>query len=350
MMKWTVLLQVLCCYFVALQFEAATANADTGGVLRIYNWSDYTSPALIAKFEKETGIKVTIDTFDSNETLLSKLKAGGSSGYDITMPTNDMVPILIQEHLLEEIDAPSLEGYNNIETRWRSPAWDPNNKFTIPWDWGTTSFVVNTKLAKGPVDTLKTIFEPSDEVKGKIGLFSSSSEVIGLALVYLNKPQCNSNVADLTAVQKLLEKQRPYVKAYDSDGVMDRILSGETAVQQMASGEAVRIRGQRPGLVYVYAKEGGTGWMDNLVILKGAPDLQNAKRFLKFMLQPQNAALQAIFSGYPVAIVGAEKYLPEALRAAPEFSPPAGWKMIFLSTCGEAALRDYEYIWTKLRS
>ena len=90
--------------------------------------------------------------------------------------------------------------------------------------------------------------------------------------------------------------------------------------------------------------------MDNLVVLKGAPDLENAKKFLKFMMQPQNAALQASFSGYPVGIAGADKYVPEALRTAPEFYPPPGWKMIFLSTCGEAALRDYEYIWTKLRS
>jgi spermidine/putrescine transport system substrate-binding protein len=265
------------------------------------------------------------------------------------MPTHDMVPILIQQHLIRKIEAATLEGYSNIEPRWRSPAWDPGNHYSIPWDWGTTSFVINTAVDKDPTDTLKSLFEPNDALKGKVGLFSSSGEVIALALVYLNKPQCDSNVTDLTAVQKLLEKQRPFVKAYDSDGVMDRILSGETAVQQMASGEAVRIRGQRPGLTYVYAKEGGTAWMDNLVIPNGAPDLDNAKRFLKFMLLPQNAALQAAFSGYPVAIEGANRYVPPALTAAPEYSPPPDWKMTFLSTCGEAALRSYDFIWTRLR-
>src|ERR1700722_6294050 len=109
---------------------SAPACAASAGVLRIYNWSDYPSPALIAKFEAETGIKVTIDTFDSNETLLSKLRASNSSGYDITMPTNDMVPIPIQQRLIQPINAATLEGYNNIEPRWHSPPWDPGNKYS----------------------------------------------------------------------------------------------------------------------------------------------------------------------------------------------------------------------------
>jgi spermidine/putrescine transport system substrate-binding protein len=327
----------------------AQAQQPNGGMLRIFNWSDYTAPQLIAKFQKETGIRVTIDTFDSNETLLSKLRAGGTSGYDIVLPTSDMVPILISQHLIQPINATRLMGYANIETKWRSPSWDPGNVYTIPWDWGTTSFVINTKATKEPVDSLRSLFEPTPDLVGKIGLFSSASEVLGLALVYLGKPQCNSNVADLTAVQRLLQKERPFVKSYDSDGVMDRILSGETSVQMMASGEALRIHGQRDGLIYVYAKEGITAWMDNLAVPNGAPDLANARRFLEFMLQPQNAALQSNFSGYPTGVRGADEFVTPKFRSAPEFRPPESARLVFLSPCGETALRDYDLIWTHLR-
>ena len=129
---------------------ASAAKAE--GELFIYNWTDYTAPELIEKFETETGIKVTLDTYDSNETLLAKLKSG-ATGYDIVVPTHNFVRIFVEEGLLEKIDVAALPGYANIEERWQKPEWDPEGAYTIPWQWGTTSFTVDTGAYAGEVDS-----------------------------------------------------------------------------------------------------------------------------------------------------------------------------------------------------
>ena len=145
---------------------AGNAAHAAGGDLFIYNWTDYTSPDVIAKFEKETGIKVTLDTYDSNETLLAKLKAG-SAGYDIVVVSSDFVPIFAKEGLIQKVDASKMPGYDNIEARWKSPAWDKDNVYTIPYDWGVTSFSVNTKNVKGPYDSLSMLFDPPGRGTGQ---------------------------------------------------------------------------------------------------------------------------------------------------------------------------------------
>ena len=134
---------------LALGIGAAGSAAQAGGDLFIYNWTDYTNPDLIKKFEAESGVKVTLDTYDSNETLLAKLKSG-SAGYDIVVVSSDFVPIFAKEGLIQKIDAAKLPGYDNIKDRWKSPAWDKDNAYTIPYDWGLTSVAVNTKFVKDP--------------------------------------------------------------------------------------------------------------------------------------------------------------------------------------------------------
>ena len=136
---------------------AAAGPAAAGEELFIYNWSDYTAPEILAKFEQETGIKVTLDVYDSNETLLAKLKAGNAA-YDIVVPSHNFVPILIKDGLLQPIDAPKLGNYANIDDRWRNPEWDPGNRYTVPWMWGTTSFAVDTAVYKGPTDSAALLF------------------------------------------------------------------------------------------------------------------------------------------------------------------------------------------------
>ena len=129
-----------------------TSSVRTAGDLFLYNWTDYTAPDLVEKFESETGIKVTLDTYDSNETLLAKLKQGGG-GYDIVVPSHNFVEILIKENLIQRINAKSLPGYDNIDAKWQGPAWDPGNEYTVPWQWGTTSFTVDSAVYAGTIST-----------------------------------------------------------------------------------------------------------------------------------------------------------------------------------------------------
>lgn len=326
----------------------SVASATAGGRLFIYNWTDYTAPALIAKFETETGVKVSIDTFDSNETLLAKLKSG-STGYDIIIGSSDFIPIFIQEHLIQKVDVSTWPGYTQIDARWRSPAWDKGNEYTIPFGWGVTSFLINTKFIKEPADSLKLLFDPPPEAKGKVGMLGAPTEVVSMAEVYLGMSPCQTDVANMKKVSALLEAQGPDVKVYASDGIIERAASGETWIQQTWNGDAARARGANPDLKFVFPKEGAVAWMDNVAVPVGAPDLENAKLFMKFLLKPENAALSANFTHYASAISGVDPYLDESLRTASELKVPADLKISFTPPCPEEAIKLIDRVWTRLR-
>ena len=327
---------------------AVTTPAHAAGQLHIYNWTDYTAPAVIAKFEKETGVAVTIDTYDSNETLLAKLK-GGSAGYDLVVVTSDFVPIFSAQGLLRKIDAPGLKGFANIEARWRSPAFDAGNAYTVPYHWGVTGFAINTKVVPGPVDSLKTLFEPPPEARGKVGMLAAPSEVMSLAELSLGMPPCQTDLANVKRVDALLQAQRDSVKVYSSDGVIERIASGETAIQEIWNGDAARARANNPDIRFVYPKEGVAGWMDNLAVPADARDPDEAKLFLEFMLRPENSALSSDFTHYASAIAGAEALTAPELRDAPELRIPPGTNIVFTPTCPAPAIKLIDRVWTRLR-
>ena len=330
----------------ATMLAATVARAD--GDLFIYTWSDYTAPALIAKFEKETGVKVTIDTFNSNETLLAKLKAG-SAGYDIIIGSSDFIPIFIDEHLVQKIEASHWSDYKNIDARWRSPAWDKNNDYTIPFGWGVTSYVVNTKFIKVPADSLKLLFEPPPEAKGKVGMMGAPTEVTSMAETYLGLSPCQTDIAAMKRVSALLEAQAPSVKVYASDGVIERAASGETWIQQTWNGDGARAHAANPDLHFVFPKEGAIAWMDNVAMPVGAKDPENAKRFMQFLLKPENAALSANFTHSESAIVGVAPFLDAAIRDAPEYNVPADLKLTFAPPCPAKALQLIDRVWTRLK-
>jgi spermidine/putrescine transport system substrate-binding protein len=318
------------------------------GELIIYNWTDYTNPELITKFEAETGIDVTLDTYDTNETLLAKLKSG-VGGYDIIVPSHNFVPIFVAEGLLEPINASELPGYENIDTLWQSPEWDPGNVYTIPWQWGSTSFTINTEKYTGTADSLALLFEPPAELQGQIGMFNSPDEVMALAEVYLGVPLCNESVEDMKKVQDLLVAQKPFVKLYSSENIYERMAAGEVLMHQQWNGSAVRARNENPAVKFVYPKEGILTWMDNLAIATGAPNKDNAIKFIEFMMQPENAALQSNFAKYANAIVGSDEFLGDDLKGAPEFQIPEGTKTVSTSACSEAAIELQDLVWTKAK-
>ncbi len=331
----------------ALALALAAPAASAAGDLFIYNWTDYTSPELIKKFEAETGIKVTLDTYDSNETLLAKLKQGGG-GYDIVVPTHNFVPILIKEGLIRKINAAKLPGYANIAARWRSPEWDPGNAYTIPWQWGTTAFTVDTAVYSGDIDTYKVLFEPPPELQGSIGMFKAPDEVIPMAEIYLGVPLCNESPADMKRVLALLERQKPFVKVYNSDGILERLVSGDTALHTNWNGYSLRARKQKPTLRYAFPREGVMTWFDSIAVPAGAKHYENALRFIEFMLVPENAAIQSNFAGYSNGIAGSLEFMKEELKTAPEVNPPADMRAVFTRTCPEKAIKLADRVWTKL--
>jgi spermidine/putrescine transport system substrate-binding protein len=324
-----------------------TGLAKASGELFIYNWTEYTPPELIAKFEKETGIKVSVDTYDSNETLLAKLQAG-ATGYDIVVPSQNFVPIMINEGLIQKVGVHKLPNFKNMKGRWKFPEWDPEQEYTGPWQWGTTSFSYNSELYSGKGESLKEFFEPSDELMGRLSVFQTPDEVVSLANIYLGIPFCSEDAKQMKKVQDMLVKQKEYVVAYNSETMSDLLASGEAMMTNHWSGYSRLGRLTGAPIVYAYPKEGVIGWYDSMVVPTSAENVENARKFMNFMMDPVNMAMLTENQGYGDAVEGTEAYYSDELKSAPEINPPSDLKVVFAPTCSPKAQSLIDKVWTKV--
>ena len=331
----------------ALMFAAGPAMA--AGELHIYNWGDYTNPELIKKFEAAYDIKVTQDDYDSNETMLSKVRAG-NSGYDIVVPSDYTVKIMIEEGLLEKTEPNTMENYKNIRPEAANVYWDDGRHYSVPWQFGTTNFTVDTAKYKGDIDTFAILFNPPDELKGQINMLDDISSVIHAAERYVGVPRCGADKADLKKVNDALQAAKPFWKTFSYDTIT-KITSGDVAVTQEWNGAAYRARQKLPTAKYAYPKEGTEGWMDNVSVLKGAANLENAKLFQNFVMAPENAALISDFAGYDNGITGSHDFAASKdWASSPELNPPASAPAAeFVPPCPPEVIEIYNKIWTNLK-
>ncbi|WP_457941105.1 ABC transporter substrate-binding protein [Mesorhizobium sp. 10J20-29] len=329
---------------VALVSSAAMA----AGELNIYNWGNYTSPEMIKKFEQAHDVQVNLDGYDSNEAMLAKVKAG-DTGYDIVVPGDYMIKVMIGEGLLEEVKPNSMENFKNVDPQWVDVWWDPGRNYSIPYQWGTTSFTVDTAVYDGEIDTLALLFDPPEVLKGRINMLNDMNDVINAGLRYLGYGRCNGNPKELREVLDLLAKAKPHWRTMDY-AVIEKLTSKDVDISQSWNGAAMRARAQRPTLKYAYPKEGFTGWMDNVAVLKGAPNLENAKLFINFMMDPENAALTSNFARYANGVVGSDKFMEEEILSAHEIVIPANApEPDFVTPCPQEVVDLYNKIWTQLK-
>ncbi len=326
----------------------ATAPAMAAGDLHIYNWGDYTSPDLIKKFETTFDVKVTLDSYDSNETMLSKVKAG-NSGYDIVVPSDYTAAIMISEGLLEKTEPNAMANFKNMDPRWVDIYWDAGRHYTVPWQIGMTSLTVDTARFKGDIDTLGLLYNPPEELKGQINMLDDMGSVIHGAERYLGVPRCGADKADLKKVNDLLQAAKPSWKTFSYD-TLTKMGEGDVIVSQNWNGYGWRARQKIPTIKYAYAKEGMEGFMDNVAVLKGAANIENAKLFQNFIMDPENAAMISNFARYDNGIMGSHAFLDADFKDAPEINPPAGSPAPeFVPPCSPEVIEIYNKIWTKLK-
>jgi spermidine/putrescine transport system substrate-binding protein len=330
---------------------AQTPAAAQSKELLLFNWSNYISPDLLKRFETETGIKVTLDTYDTNESMLAKLQAGGT-GYDVVVPTGPTLQQMIRDGMVIKVDAGAMANYKNVRKPFDNPEFDPGRAYSVPYMWGTTGLVYDTtKVAGGKIDdTWKELFEPRPDFVGKIGMLKDMGEVFSAAAFYLGFDACTDKPEEGQKILELLEKQKPAVKIYSAEGTVDRVASGEVAMEHMWNGSFHRAHAKLPTVVYVYPREGVALWGDNFAVPKGAPHLDNAKTFLNWMMDPKNAAEASNFTGYNNAIAGTESMIKEDLRNDPAFNTPENLVPRFrpVKECSKAALDLREKVWTRL--
>jgi len=326
---------------------AAPAQSYENGELHIYNWGNYTNPDLIKKFEETYKIKVTLDDYDTNETMLAKVKAG-ATGYDIVVPGDYMVAIMLKEGLLAETKPNQMPNFKNVEKQWVDVYWDPGRNYTVPWQWGTTAFTVNTEVYKGDINTLALMFDPPAELQGRINMLPDMNDVINAGLRYLGLPRCNKNPEDLKKLNDLLTNSKKYWRTFAYETI-EKLTSGDVDLSQQWNGASMRVRLQMPAMHYAYPKEGFTGWMDNVAVLKDAPNLENAKKFQDFIMDPQNAAMISNFARYANGIAGSAQFMDKEMAEAPEIVMPADAPAPdFVPPCDEDTVKLYNNIWTEL--
>lgn len=334
--------------------ESTTETADfptpNGGSLNLYNWTDYISPELLKRFESETGITVNLDNFDSNETMLSKLQAGGAN-YDVVVPSDYMVAQMIELGLLQEMDFASFPNGGNIKPNFMDVYFDPGRVYSSPYMYGTTGVAYDPTKTGGELTSWTDFFDADSPVAGKIGTLNDQIEVVHAALRAVGSQPCSTDRADYVKVEELLNTWKPSVAVINSDGVIGRIGSGEQDMHMMWNGAFTRAEADRPELEYLYPIEGLNLWSDNFAVPVGAQNVDNAKIFINWMMDPANIGEATNFVGYDNGITGSDVYMDEALANNPAVIIPAEFvdRAVPTPGCSIEALDLYDQVWTSFR-
>jgi len=363
MRGWRAALAVVATLALAACGQGGAGKAQGAGELRIYNWSDYIDPELLAEFTKETGIKVRYDTFDSNEVLETKVLQG-NTGYDLVVPSNHNVPRYIQAGALQKLDKGKLTGLGALspETLKHMQPFDPGQAYTVPYMQGTIGIGYNAQaVARRGVamDSWKAVFEPASLARLKdcgVYFLDASEDMYAVALHYLGKDPNSTNPADYAAATEVLLKARPYVRKFHSSEYIDALANGDICVAIGYSGDVLQAADRaleaKNGVEIAYAipKEGTQVWFDVFAIPADAPNPAAAYRFLDFMLRPAVIARASNYTHYANGNAAATPLLDPEVREDPGVYPPAevAARLFVTTTKDQALLREVNRQWTRV--
>jgi putrescine transport system substrate-binding protein len=333
--------------------------------LHIYNWSDYIDPQILKDFTAKTGIKVTYDTFDSNEVQETKVLTG-NTGYDIVTPSNNNLVRYIAAKAVQPIDASKLPNHKNLwpELLARMEPFDPGGKYDVPYMWGTVGLGYNVAALKQrlpgvTIDSWKIAFDPATLAKLKdcgVYFLDAPEDMFAAVLQYLGKDPNSHDPKDYAEAEALLAKLRPYVKKFHSSENINALANGDICLAVGYSGDMLQAKSRAAEakhgveLAYVIPKEGTQVWFDTFAIPADAPQPEAAYAFLDYMLQPEVIARASNFTQYPNANAAATPLVNAEIRNNPNaYPPPELFKKLYVITSkDQALLRDVNRQWTRI--
>lgn len=330
---------------LSLALSGTAALADQ---VNIYGWADEYPQKTLDAFTDETGIEVIFDTFDSNETLIAKLEAG-ATGYDLIGPSQYAVQILANKNLISEVDHSRIENFSNIKPVFQNVSYDPGLKWHIPVFWGTTGLAYNKSCVKEPVTSWSALWD--EKYKGRIFMLDN---MLAAYIAGLQVNGFSANSSDKAEIEKATEsllEQKPILGGYNSTNFADLVSSGEACLVESWSGSVISAMNSNPDVVFVLPDEGGTMWIDGLAIAKDAPNLDNAYKFISYILRPEVAAEMTEISSVATTVDGSRELLPPEVANNTAIFPPDD-KLAnadFILDVGEA-MKFYQDGWTKVKA
>ncbi|SUD90678.1 ABC transporter substrate-binding protein [Psychrobacter phenylpyruvicus] len=333
--------------------DSAGAVSSSGkNVVNVYNWTEYISDDVLKAFTKETGIDVVYSTFDSNEAMYAKLKLMGNSGnYDVIFPGTDFVDKMRKENMLEVIDHNKLSNFKHLNKSFLDVDFDPENKFSVPYLWGSSGIGVNTKrIDLSSITSWDDLWLP--EYKGRVMLMNDLRDVFALGLLTLDLPVATQDPKHIKAAYEKLTKMMPNVRTFNSDAPRMPFLEGETYLGMVWNGEVIMAQDQgMPELDFVYPKEGAIMWMDNMSIPKNAKNLENAYAFIDFLLRPDNSAIISEEIGYGSPSDAAKALMPPEMANNKIIYPPEDLlgHALFRQDVSDKTMALYQQYWDRLK-
>lgn len=326
-----VLFRIAACAFalaLVLSFSGCIeAAADNKNSINVYNWGQYISDGsdgyidVNAAFTEATGIEVNYMTYDSNETLYSKLKTGGSA-YDVIIPSDYMVARLIKEGLLEELNFDNIPNYKYIDEAYKNTDYDPNNKYSVPYTWGSVGVIYNTKyVSEDDIGSWDLLW--NEKYKGKILMFDNPRDAFGIAELYLGYSLNTESAAHLKEAADLLLKQRPLVQSYVMDQIFSKMEREEAWIAPYYAGDFLTMQQENENLSFYYPEEGFNLFIDAMCIPVGSEKKDLAEAYINFLCSPEISGQNLDYLGYSTPISAAKEYMDPELVASEVAYPPA---------------------------
>ena len=320
--------------------------------LVVYNWGEYIDPEVLTMFEEETGIDIVYEEFETNEILYPKISSGAIA-YDVICPSDYMIQRMIENDLLSEINFDNIPNIKNIGEQYmeQSKQFDPENKYSVPYCWGTVGILYNKTMVDEPVDSWSILWNP--KYKDSILMQDSVRDAFGATLKYLGYSLNSTDLDELTEAKNLLIEQKPLVQAYVIDQVRDKMIGNEAALGVIYSGEAIYTQKENPNLEYVIPKEGSNIWIDSWVIPKNAEHKENAEKFINFLCRPDIALMNFEYITYSTPNEAARELIEDEEIRNSEIAFPDLSKYDNLETfqyLGTEADQVYGDLWNKVKS
>ena len=296
-------------------FSGCAKDDPNKRTLSVFNWGDYIDEEVLQMFEEETGIEVIYSMYETNEDLYTKITSPGGDSYDVIFPSEYIIERLINEDLLAEINYENIPNIELIDEKYMNLSFDPDNKYSVPYMWGTVGIVYNKTLVTTEIDSWYDLWDPTYE--RNLFMMDSMRDSIGVALKMLGYSMNTRDMDEINEAIEKLKEQKSLVLAYTGDEVKDKMIAGEAAMAVLYSGDAATVIDQNPDLGYVVPKEGSNIWFDNMCILATSQHKTEAEEFINFMCRTDIAEMNRAYINYSSPQREVYENLPDDVKVDP---------------------------------